>query len=102
MSIWSLAGIGRAYHDRLLIVALDYDLIENETLLSNPGFTGLKTQFVVLAAEFNAFDFVRQRVGIVKDLAGNVSNRSKDTALTADVWLCLGFNLDATVTYPEN
>ena len=96
------ARIGLAYHNSLLTVGLDYDLIENEPLLSNPNFAGLKTQFVALGAEFNAFDFVQLRVGAAKNLAGNISGGSKDTVLTAGVGLWLGFNLDVAATYTEN
>ena len=42
------------------------------------------------------------RVGVVKDLAGNVSSRSKDTALTAGAGLWLGFDLDVAAIYTEN
>lgn len=96
------ARIGLAYHNRLLTVGLDYDLIENEPLLSNPTFKGLKTQFVALGAEFNAFDFVQLRVGAAKNLASGVSGGSKDPVLTAGVGLWLGFNLDIAATFSDN
>ncbi|NOQ88189.1 MAG: hypothetical protein GQ550_04630 [Gammaproteobacteria bacterium] len=60
------ARIGLAYHNRLLTIAVDYDLIENEPLLANPTFDGLKTQYVAVGAEFNAFDFAQLRVGARK------------------------------------
>ena len=96
------ARLGLAYHNSLLTVGLDYDLIENEPLLSNPSFEGLKTQYVALGAEFNAFDFMQLRVGATKNLASGVSRTSKDTVFTAGVGLWLGFNLDVAATFSDN
>ena len=96
------ARIGLAYHDRFLTVAVDYDLIENEPLLANPSFDGLKTQYIAVGAEFNAFDFAQLRIGAAKNLAGGVADSAKDIALTAGVGFWLGFNLDIAATYTNN
>jgi len=96
------ARIGLAYHNRLLTVAIDYDLFENEPLLANSSFKGLKTQFVAVGAEFNAFDFAQLRIGASKNLAGGISNGAKDATLTAGVGFWLGFNLDIAATFRDN
>jgi hypothetical protein len=96
------ARIGLAYHNRLLTIAVDYDLLENEPLLANSSFNGLKTQYVAAGAEFNVFDFAQLRVGANKNLASGISNGAKDTMLTAGVGFWLGFNLDIAATYREN
>lgn len=96
------ARIGVAYRNRLLTVAVDYDLIENEPLLANPSFNGLKTQYVAVGAEFNAFDFAQLRVGAHKNLASGISGGANDTALTAGIGFWLGFNLDVAATFRDN
>ena len=96
------ARIGLAYHNRLLTVAIDYDLLENEPLLANSSFKGLKTQFVAVGAEFNAFDFAQLRIGASKNLASGISNGAKDATLTAGVGFWLGFNLDIAATFRDN
>ena len=95
------ARLGVAYHNRFLTLAVDYDLIENEPLLSNPNFGDLKTQFIAVGAEFNAFDFAQLRIGAAKNLADGISDGAKQTALTAGVGFWLGFNLDIAATYTE-
>ena len=94
--------LGLAYHNRLLTVAVDYDLTENKPLLANPVFEDLKTQYLGVGAEFNAFDFAQLRVGARKNVASNVPDGAKDTALTAGVGFWLGFNLDIAATFTEN
>ena len=96
------ARLGLAYHNRLLTVAIDYDLRENKPLLANPVFDDLKTQYLAVGAEFNAFDFAQLRVGARKNVASNVPDGAKDTALTAGVGFWLGFNLDIAATFTEN
>lgn len=96
------ARIGVAYANRLLTVAVDYDLIENEPLLANPSFDGLKTQYLAVGAEFNAFDFAQLRIGARKNLASGIADAAKDTALTAGIGLWLGFNLDIAATFTDN
>ncbi len=96
------ARIGVAYRNRFLTVAADYDLVENEPLLANPSFDGLKTQYIALGAEFNAFDFAQLRVGASKNLASGVSSGAKDTAFTAGIGFWLGFNLDIAATLTNN
>ena len=96
------ARIGVSYRNRLLTVAVDYDLIENEPLLANPSFNGLKTQYIAVGAEFNAFDFAQLRVGASKNLAGGVSSGAKDATYAAGIGFWLGFNLDVAATFRAN
>ncbi|MFV2004379.1 MAG: conjugal transfer protein TraF [Gammaproteobacteria bacterium] len=96
------ARIGAAYRNRLLTVAVDYDLIENEPLLANQSFNGLKTRFIAVGAEFNAFDFAQLRVGASKNLASGIPGNAKDTTLTGGIGFWLGFNLDMAVTFRDN
>ena len=88
------ARIGIAYYNRYLTVAVDYDLLENEPLLANPTFDGLKTRYIAIGAEFNAFKFVKLRVGASKNMASGISDGAKGTSYTAGVGIWLGFNLD--------
>jgi F plasmid transfer operon, TraF, protein len=96
------ARIGMAYHNRLLTVAVDYDLTENKPLLANPVFGDLKTQYLAVGAEFNAFDFAQLRVGARKNVASGISSGAKNTALTAGIGFWLGFNLDIAATFTNN
>ena len=96
------ARIGVAYHNRLLTVAIDYDLIENEPLLANEVFDGLKTQYIAAGAEFNVFDFAQLRVGASKNLASGISDGAKNVAYTAGVGFWLGFNLDIAATFNDS
>ncbi len=94
--------IGAAYYNRFLTVAVDYDLTENKPLLANPLYGGLSTQYLAVGAEFNAFDFAQLRIGARKNLADDISDAAKDTALTAGVGFWLGFNLDIAATFTDN
>jgi hypothetical protein len=94
--------IGVAYRNRFLTLAADYDLVENEPLLANPSFEGLKTQYIAVGAEFNVFDFAQLRVGASKNTASGISSGAKDTAYTAGIGLWLGFNLDIAATFTDN
>ena len=96
------ARLGLAYHNRLLTVAVDYDLRENQPLLANPVFDDLKTQYLAVGAEFNVFDFAQLRVGARKNVASGIPDGAKDTAITAGIGFWLGFNLDIAATYTEN
>jgi len=96
------ARLGVAYHSAFVTLAVDYDLIENEPLLANPAFDGLKTQFLNLGAEFNAFDFAQLRLGASRNMASGVSDTAKDTAYTAGIGFWLGFNLDIAATLTDN
>lgn len=96
------ARIGVAYHNRLLTVAIDYDLVENEPVLANEVFNGLKTQYIAAGAEFNAFDFAQLRIGASKNLASGISDGAKNVAYTAGVGFWLGFNLDIAATLNNN
>lgn len=96
------ARIGIAYYDRFVTLAVDYDLIENEALLANDSFDGLKTQFIAAGAEFNVFDFAQLRIGAAKNLADGISSGAKNTVYTAGVGLWLGFNLDVAVNFTDN
>ena len=94
--------IGLAYHNRMMTVAVDYDLTENKPLLANPVFDDLKTQYLAVGAEFNAFSFAQLRVGARKNVASGISSGAKDTALTAGVGFWLGFNLDIAAVFTNN
>ncbi len=96
------ARLGLAYHNDFVTIGFDYDLNENEPLLSNPTFEGLKTQFVALGAEFNAFDHVLLRVGAAKNIADGISRSADDVAYTAGIGIWLGFNLDIAAIYNDN
>jgi hypothetical protein len=96
------ARIGAAYHNRMLTVAVDYDLTANKPLLANPVFDDLKTQYLAVGAEFNAFSFAQLRIGARKNVASGISSGAKDTALTAGVGFWLGFNLDVAATFTNN
>ncbi len=96
------ARIGIAYYNRFVTVAVDYDLIENEPLLASGAFDGLKTQFIAVGAEFNAFDYAQLRIGAARNLAGGLSAGAKDTVYTAGIGFWLGFNLDIAATFTDN
>ena len=96
------ARIGVAYYNRYLTVAVDYDLMENKPLLANSLFGDLKTQYLAVGAEFNAFDFAQLRIGARKNVASGISDSAKDTALTAGIGFWLGFNLDLAATFTDN
>lgn len=96
------ARIGAAYYNRFLTLAVDYDLTENKPLLANPDYGDLKTQYIAMGAEFNAFDFAQLRVGARKNLADGISENAKETALTAGIGFWLGFNLDIAATFTDN
>lgn len=96
------ARVGLAYRNQLLTLAVDYDLIENEPLLANPGFENLKSQYLAVGAEFNAFDFAQLRIGARKNVASDISDNAKKTAFTAGIGFWLGFNLDIAATFSNN
>lgn len=96
------ARIGAAYHDNFFTVAVDFDLTENKPLLANPVFDGLKTKYLAIGAEFNAFDFAQLRIGARKNVASDIAAGAKDTAITAGIGLWLGFNLDIAATFTDN
>ena len=94
--------LGLAYHNRFLTLGLDYDLSENQPLLANPVFDKLKTQYLQVGAELNAFDYVQLRVGAAKNLASGIDSGSQETAYTAGLGIWLGFNLDVAATYTQD
>ncbi len=96
------ARIGVAYHNNFVTVAVDYDLTANEPLLANPAFKKLKTQYLAVGAEFNAFDFAQLRVGAAKNIANGISNNAENIAYTAGIGFWLGFNLDVAATFTDN
>jgi hypothetical protein len=102
LNIDTTSRIGVAYHNRLLTIAVDYDLSENKSILSDVEFDELKTQYLAVGAEFNAFDFAQLRVGARKNVASDIPDSAKDTALTAGVGFWLGFNLDLAATYTDS
>ena len=96
------ARIGVSYQNQYVTVAVDYDLLENEPLLANKSFDGLKTQYLALGAEFNAYDYVKLRIGALQNLAGGISGGADDILYTAGIGLWLGFNLDAAAIITDN
>ena len=96
------ARLGVAYYNKFMTIAADLDLIENEPLLANDSFEGLKTQYLVVGAEFNAFDYMKFRLGVSQNLASNISDGAKDVEFTAGVGFWLGFNLDIAVIVNDN
>ena len=85
-----------------MTVGIDYDLTENEPLLASQDFVGLKTQYLLIGAEFNAFDYAQLRIGASKNVASDISDRAKETAYTAGIGFWLGFNLDIAATFRDN
>lgn len=96
------ARLGLAYHNRFLTLAVDYDLVENKPLLANPEFDDLKTQYLAIGAEFNAFDYAQLRIGAAQNMASGISEGAQNTAFTAGVGFWLGFNLDIAAIYSEH
>ena len=102
LSLDTESRIGLAYHNNFMTIGVDYDLTENGPLLSSNDFDRLKTQYLLLGAEFNAFDFAQLRVGAYKNLASDVTGNAKDIAYTAGIGFWLGFNLDIAATFRDN
>ena len=96
------ARFGAAYHNDFLTVGIDYDLIENKPLLANPRFGDLKTQYLSVGAELNAFDFAQLRVGASKNTASGINGSAGDVLYTAGVGFWLGFNLDLAATFADH
>jgi len=86
--------IGIAYYNKSLTLAADLDLTENEPLLPNISFAGLRKQNLVIGAEFNTFDFLKLRLGVEKNVASDISDGASEPTYTAGIGLWLGFNLD--------
>ncbi len=97
LSFDTQARAGIAYRSRYMTLGADVDLLDNDPLLSNPGFQGLKTRFVSAGAEFNVFDFAQLRLGIQKNIASGISEGAKENLLTAGVGFWFGFNLDVAM-----
>jgi hypothetical protein len=96
------ARLGAAYHNKSMIIAADLDLIENESLLASDSFDGLRKQYLSVGAEFNAFEYVKFRLGASKNLASNVSSGAREVEYTAGVGFWLGFNLDIAALLNDN
>ena len=96
------ARIGVAYYNKFLTIAADLDLIENEPLLANDSFDGLRTQYLAVGAEFNAFEYVKFRLGAAKNIASDISDGAGDIEYTAGVGIWLGFNLDVAALLNDN
>jgi hypothetical protein len=94
--------IGIAYHNDYIVLALDYDLSENEPLLPSETFDGLRTQYVAVGAEFRGLRYVKFRLGARQNVASDISDGAEDTLYTAGVGLWLGFNLDISAIYNEH
>jgi hypothetical protein len=97
LSFDTQARLGIAYRNQFLTLGADLDLIENDALFTSTNFQALKSQFVSVGGEFNAFDFMQLRIGAQKNIADGIADAAKDTLYTAGVGLWFGFNLDAAV-----
>jgi len=96
------ARLGAAYHNSWVTVGIDYDLVENKPLLSNPTFGDLKTQYLAAGAEFNAFEYAQLRVGASKNIADGIRGGSSDALYSVGVGFWLGFNLDLAATFSDD
>jgi len=96
------ARFGVAYHNDFMVAAIDFDLVENEPLLASDSFESLKTQNVAIGAEFNAFKYVKLRVGASKNMASGISDGARGTSYTAGVGIWLGFNLDVAAILSDH
>ena len=102
LSFDTQARAGIAYRSRYMTLGADLDLLDNDPLLSNPVFQGLKTRYISAGAEFNAFDFAQLRLGIQKNIASGISEGAKDNLYTAGVGFWFGFNLDVSLIKTSN
>ncbi|MDH5386926.1 MAG: conjugal transfer protein TraF [Gammaproteobacteria bacterium] len=89
--------IGVAYASNFLTIGADLDLIENDSVLSGGAFSGLKRQNLSMGLEVDFFDFLQLRLGMIKNIAGELSGDDKKVITTAGIGLWLGFNLDIAV-----
>lgn len=89
--------VGVAYSGDFLTVGADLDLIENDSVLSGGAFSGLKRQNLSVGLELDIFDLAQLRLGMIKNIAGDVSGDDKKAITTAGIGLWLGFNLDIAV-----
>ena len=96
------ARLGIAYHDDAIVLAMDVDLTENEPLLPNETFGGLRTQYVMLGAEFHKWRYIKFRLGARKNVASDISSGAEDIIYTAGVGFWLGFNLDISAIYNDH
>jgi hypothetical protein len=86
--------IGAAYHSRIFTLAVDFDLTENEPLLPNDSFDGLKSRLLAIGAEYKPVEYVKLRLGAAKNVASGISSGADDVVYTAGIGFWLGFNLD--------
>jgi len=96
------ARMGLAYYNKFLTIAADLDLTENEPLLANESFEPLLKQYFAVGAEFNAFKYVKLRLGAAKNIASGISDGAKDVEYTAGIGIWLGFNLDIAALINDN
>ncbi len=96
------ARMGVAYYNKFMTIAADLDLTENEPLLANDSFDALITQYLSVGAEFNAFKYVKFRLGASRNIASGVPDGAKDTEYTAGIGFWLGFNLDIAALLNDN
>ena len=86
-----------AYTGDIVTIGTDLDLTENNSAL--PG--GMKRQNLSVGLELNAFDFAQLRVGVMKNIADDLSSADKKPIYTAGVGFWLGFKLDVAVMSGE-
>lgn len=85
--------VGVAYRGDMLTVGADLDLTENQMT-----FIGMKRKNLSLGLEYDLFDYLQLRAGMMKNLASDIPDQAKETLTTVGVGLWLGFNLDVAVT----
>ena len=95
--------MGLAYHNNFMVLAVDYDLTENEPLLPNESFGGLRTQYLAIGAEFNGLRHIKFRLGARRNVASDISDGADDPLYTAGFgfWVA-GINLDASIIKNDN
>ena len=96
------ARIGVAYHTRLLTLAADFDLTENEPLLPNESFDGLTRRIFAIGAEYKPVDYLKLRLGASKNLASGISDGAREVTYTVGVGIGSGFNLDFAAVINDN
>ncbi|MDH5711206.1 MAG: conjugal transfer protein TraF [Gammaproteobacteria bacterium] len=85
--------VGVAYRGDMLTVGADLDLTENQIT-----FVGVKRKNLSVGIEYDLFDYLQLRAGMMKNLASDIPYQAKESITTVGLGLWLGFNLDVAVT----
>ena len=94
--------IGVAYYNRCVTLGADFDLTENEPLLPNKKFNGLRKRIIAVGAELNAFDYLKFRLGASKNVASDISSGAGEPTYMAGIGLWFGFNIDISAIINKN